>query len=138
MKKRRILIEIPERDLRNEFGWLRQGMGEWAIRAYLIKHLNIIEHDLSVSNFIGFSVWFRSKQEADMVFKKYGTYFIIETKQKGKYYRGWEYLKKTVECFETEMKERGEKVQEVVGVLATSSETVEKLSVQLLDWFSEQ
>jgi hypothetical protein len=137
LNKRRILIEIPEKDLLNEFGWFRQGMGECAIRTYLIKHPHIIEQGLSLNDFLGFSIWFKSTQEADMVFRREGIYYIIETKQKGKYYRRWGYLRKTVECFEAEMKDRKEEIQEIVAVLATSSEAVEKLSVQSLKWFSE-
>ena len=137
IKKRRIMIEIPEKDLEKEFGWFRREMGEYAVRVFLIKHPNIIETELRLEHFVGLNVFFASTQEADMLFCRHGTYYIVETKQKGKYSKGWEYLRATVECFEAEMKKHGEDFQEIVAVLATSSsKTVQKLSVKSLNWFS--
>ena len=54
------MIEIPEEDLRKEFRWLRQGMGEWAVRAYLVKHPQIIEKSLNLEYLVGFNIWFKS------------------------------------------------------------------------------
>jgi len=42
----------------------RRGMGECAIRTYLIKHPHIIEQGLSLNDFLGFSIWFKSTQES--------------------------------------------------------------------------
>jgi len=103
IKKRRILIEIPEKDLRQEFGWLRKGMGEDAVRTFLIRHSDIIVDGLASENLIGLGAWFMGTQEADMVFFRNGTYYVVETKQKAKYYQGWKYLRSTVECLEAEM-----------------------------------
>jgi len=138
------MIEIPEKDLTRDIGWFRDGMGEDAVRTYLLKHPNIIETGLEYRNFLGMGVWFRKygeddlareSNEADMLFGKDGTYYIIETKQKGKYYRGWQYVRLTVECFEADMEKHNQEVHEVVAVLATSSETVQSRNIQQLDWF---
>lgn len=142
--RRRILIEIPEKDLIKEIGWLREGMGEDAVRTYLLQHPYIIEKGLEFHNLLGIGVWFTSydeeglvkdSKEADMLFSRDGVYYIVETKQKGKYFRGWQYVKATVECFEADMKKHNEKLHEIVAVLATSSETVQSLNSQPLDWF---
>ena len=137
VKKRRILIIIPEDELSRAFGWFRKGMDEWAIRAYLIKQPGIVEEGLSLQHFIGFNIYFQNKQEVDMLFGKNGTYYVIETKQKGKYYQGWKYLAATVDSFEAEMNERKEPLEEIVAVLATSSIRQEHLSAEKLDWFEE-
>ena len=142
--RRRILIEIPEKDLIRELGWFRDGMGENAVRTYLLKNPHTIETGLKLENFVGISVWFTSydekglvkdSKEADMFFRRNGTYYIVETKQKGKYYRGWQYVRLTIECFEADMKKHNQEIPEVVAVLATSSETVQSLNSQPLDWF---
>lgn len=138
------MIEIPEEDLTKDIGWFRKAMGEDAIRTYLLKHPNVIETGLGYRNFLGIGVWFRKygkdglgreSNEADMLFGKNGTYYLVDTKQKGKYYKGWQYVRLTVECFEADMEKHNQKVREVVAVLATSSETVRSLNSQPLDWF---
>jgi len=121
VKKRIIEITIPEEYLRKEFGWFRQGMGERAVRIYLIKHPHIIEEGLNLEHFIGLDIWFKSTQEVDMLFKKNGTYYLIETKQKAQYSQGLRQLKAAVPYFEVEMKEHNEEPKEIVAVLATSS-----------------
>ena len=131
------MIVIPEKDLEKEFGWFRQGMGECAVRVFLIRDPSIIEKKLGVEHFVGLNTWFASTEEADMLFCRNETYYIVETKQKGSYSQGWNQLRATVKCFEAEMKEHGEKLQEVVAVLATSSIRAQKLSVQSLPWFSQ-
>ena len=142
--RRRILIEIPEKDLIRDIGWFRDGMGEDAVRTYLLKHPHIMETGLGYQNLLGIGVWFTSydeeglvkdSKEADMLFSRNRTYYIVETKQKGKYYRGWQYVRLAVECFEADMKKHNQEVDEVVAVLATSSETVQSLNSQRLDWF---
>lgn len=137
MNRRRIFIIIPESELSRTLGWFRQGMDEWAVRTYLIKDLKIMEESLSLDCLVGFNIFFRNRQEADIVLKRGAIYYLIETKQKGKYYRGWKYLAATVECFEVEMNEHKETVEEVVAVLATSSVRQECTSVEKLDWFQE-
>ena len=127
--RKRILIEIPEEDLRRDLGWYRQGMDEWAVRSYLVRHLDIIDRGLNIEHLIGFNIFFEN-QEADMLFNKNGVYYIIETKQKGKYYRGWKYLGDTVRCFEQEMKMHNEEPQEVIPILATSSKIIKELTVR--------
>jgi hypothetical protein len=62
-----------------ELGWFRKGMDEWAVRTFLIKNLNVIEKSLTLEHFIGFNIFFQGKQEADMLFGKNGTYYVIET-----------------------------------------------------------
>jgi hypothetical protein len=139
IKKRRILVEIPEKDLRDMFGWLRQRMDEWAVRTYLLKHLEAFDEGLELSNFVGFNIYFMGKEEIDMLFKKNGVYYLVETKQKAKYYKGWKQLAATVDCFLIDMKEHGEHPKEIVAILATSSiERVDKLKVQKLDWFTRE
>lgn len=139
VEKRRIMAEIPEKDLQDMFGWLRQGMDEWAVRTYLLKNLGVLDEGLNMDNFIGFNIYFKNKEEVDMLFNKDGTYYLVETKQKGKYRRGWNQLKAAVGCFIAEMIEHGEEPKEIVAVLATSSiKTVEKLTVQKFDWFEPE
>ena len=133
--RRRILIEIPEKDLMKEIGWFREGMGEDAVRTYLLKNPYTIEKGLEIHNLLGIGVWFAGTQEADMLFSRDGVYYIVETKQKGKYFRGWQYVRTTVEYFEADMKKHNKEFHEVVAVLATSSQTVQNLNVQLLNWF---
>jgi len=135
--RRRIMIQIPEDDLIREFGWFRDSMGENAVRLLLLRHPQIIESDLDVSDCLGLGVWFAGRQEADMLFRKDDVYYIVETKQKGKYYRGWQYVRATVESFENDMNKRNEKFQQVVAVLATSNKNVHSLVRDTLDWFEE-
>jgi hypothetical protein len=144
VSKRRIMIEIPEKHLTDEIGWFRDGMGEDAVRTYLLKHPDIIEPDFNIQNFLGLGIWFTSydeeglvkdSKEVDMLFERNGTYYIVETKQKGKYYRGWQYVILAVECFEADMRKHSKEFHGIVAVLATSSERLPDLVRQSLNWF---
>jgi len=134
------MVEIPEKDLRDMFGWFRQGMDEWAVRTYLLKNLRVLEEGLNIDNFIGFNIYFMKKAEVDMLFRKDATYYLVETKQKGKYSRGWNQLKACVGSFIDEMIEHGEEPREIVAILATSSaQSVRKLTIQKFDfWFEPE
>ena len=46
IRRRRVMIEVPEKDLIDEFGWFRERMCEGAVRAYLLRHLGIVDTGL--------------------------------------------------------------------------------------------
>jgi hypothetical protein len=133
------MIEIPEKLLLQELGWFRLGMGERAVRVFLLHHLSIIDEGLTVENFVGLDLWFGSSQEVDMVFRRDKTYYLVETKQKAKYHKACEQLIAAVPVFESEMKKNSTELKEVVAVLATSSTgSVPELKVTQHKWFGEQ
>jgi len=124
-KRHALLIEIPEKDIKEELGpfyKIAEGWGEQVAWAYLVKHPGKIEPNLELLG-VG-ELWHPRLKKGqphslDLLFRKGDIYYPVEVK-----YRvyNWNQLSQEVECFEHEMKEQGVRYEEIVPVLVVYGE----------------
>lgn len=140
-----LLIKIPEKVILEEFGWLsnKGNTREGVVRAYILKHPDIIENNLTIDNLVAMNVWLRkwnerdenrleNKREVDIVFEKDKIYYLIETKRVRKYTRGVEQLGDVVDCFKSDFKRHKTKFKGIIPVLVT---TTDKINETRKEWF---
>ena len=141
---RSLRIEIPEKTITGQFGWLSEkgNTREGVVRAYILKHPEIIESKLTIENLVAINVWlnkwkeedenyFEHIREADILFEKDGTYYLVETKREKKYSRGWEQLGDLVDCFKSDFKKHKTRYEALVPVLVTTTDKVDRIK---RDW----
>jgi len=92
-----LLIQIPEKTIIEQFGWLSEkgNTREGVVRAFILKHPERIESNLTIENLVAINVWlnkwreedenyFEYAREADLIFEKDGIYYLVETKREKK------------------------------------------------------
>jgi len=145
------LIQIPERVIVEEFGWI-SGKGntrEGVVRAYILKHLEMFNHpevlknpkairDVAIENLVAINVWLNNwekghNREADLVFEKDGIYYLVETKRAGKYWRGWSQLGDIVDCFKSDFKKHQMSYKAFIPVLVTTTDSVNEITPTWID-----
>ena len=144
VSERSLLIQIPEKTISEKFGWLsdKGNTREGVVRAYILKHPEIIESKLTIENLVAINVWlnkwkeedenlFEFMREADIVFEKDGIYYLIETKRDRKYTRGWIQLGDIVDCFKSDFKKHREDYKGFIPVLVTTTDKVDRIK---RDW----
>jgi len=140
VKERSLLIEIPEKVIVGEFGWLsdKGNTREGVVRTYILKHPEVIESNLTIENLLGINVWLNKWneedenlldlfRETDIVFEKDGIYYLVETKRWKKYSRGWEQLGDVVDCFKSDFKKHKTKYKDFIPVLVTTTDRINKI-----------
>ena len=145
IKEKSLLITIPERIIIEEFGWLsdKGNTREGAVRAYILKHPEIIESNLMIRNLVATNVWLNKWmekdenlvdffREVDIVFEKDGIYYLVETKRWKKFSKGWEQLGDLVDCFKSDFKKHKTKYEGLIPTLVTTTDQVNKID---REWF---
>jgi len=135
-----LLIQIPERVIVEEIGWLsdKGNTREGVVGAYILKHPEVIESNLTIANLLGINVWLNKWneedenlldlfRETDIVFEKDGIYYLVETKRWKKYSRGWEQLGDVVDCFKSDFKKHKTKYKDFIPVLVTTTDRINKI-----------
>ena len=136
-----MLIEIPEKLIVEEFGWLsdKGNTREGVVRAYILKHPEVINKDLTIENLVALNVWLNKwgegekwlgLKEVDIVFEKDGIYYLVETKREKKYSKGWEQLGDVVDCFKSDFKKHKTKYKDLIPVLVTTTDKINKIERQ--------
>lgn len=139
-----MLVQIPEKIITKQFGWLsnKGNTREGVVRAYILKHPEVISEDLAIENLVAENVWlnkwkegdenyFEHMREVDLMFEKHGTYYLVETKREKKYSRGWEQLGDIVDCFKSDFKKHKTKYKDLIPVLVT---TTDKINETKREW----
>jgi RecB family endonuclease NucS len=75
------MVPIRSKDLEQDLGWLYtnpQG-GMEAVRSYIIRHPAIVELGLE---FLSVELYLAPKMQADLLFRKGNTYYVVEAKSK--------------------------------------------------------
>ncbi|MEM2506010.1 MAG: hypothetical protein QXF61_03065 [Nitrososphaeria archaeon] len=67
IKERRLLIQIPENIIGGQFGWLSEkgNTREGVVRAFILKHPEIVSKDLTIENLVAINVWLNKWKEED-------------------------------------------------------------------------
>ena len=126
-KRHALLVEIPEKDIKEEWGPFYKVAERWGQQiawTYLVKHSDKIEPNLELLG-VG-ELWHprpprRKKgqpQRIDLLFRKGDVYYPVEVHRK----RNWNQLSQEVECFEHAMKEQGVQCEEIIPVLVVYGE----------------
>ena len=108
---------------------------EGVVRAFILKHPEIVRKDLTIENLVAINVWLNnweeggSNREADLMFRKDGAYFVVETKREGKYGRGQGQLRDLVDCFRSDFKRHRDDFKELILVLVTTSDAVTEIRI---------
>jgi len=134
-----LLVQIPEKIITKQFGWLanKGNTREGVVRAYILKHPEVISEDLTTENLVAVNVWlnkwkegdenyFEHMREVDLMFEKDGSYYLVETKREKKYSRGWEQLGDIVDCFKSDFKKHKTKYKDLIPVLVTTTDKINK------------
>jgi len=124
-------IRIPEGYMKREFDWRYQSWGQDAVKTYLVKHSDLIDEGLTL---VGVGELphnaLPSKQKlkrcCDMIFRKGDVYYVVEVKTSRDY--AWTELLDEVACCEYEMRQNNEPYEEIVPVLVTVDNSIEKAS----------
>lgn len=144
VKERSLLIQIPENIIVEQFGWLSEkgNTREGVVRAFILKHPEIINADLTIKNLIAINVWLNKwkeenqnyvehAREADLLFEKDGVYYLVETKREKKYPKGWKQLRDLIDCFKSDFKKHKTKYKDLIPVLVTTTNVIDKIQ---RDW----
>ena len=134
------MIKIPEKIIVEGFGWLSGLAGEGAVRAYVLKHPEVINEDLTIENLVAlnvsFSKWrgkFREqRKEIDIIFEKDEIYYLVETKRHGKYMKGCEQLGDLVDLFKIDFEKRKRKYRGFILVLVTTTDKINEIKTEWL------
>lgn len=130
-----MLIKIPEKVIVKEFGWLSSLAGEGAVRAYILKHPEDVNEDLTIENLVALNVSFskwkgklrEQWREIDLVFEKDKIYYLIETKRHGKYTKGLEQLGDLVDLFKIDFEKHKETYRGFIPVLVTTTDKIDEI-----------
>ena len=146
LRKKSLLIEIPEKIMRETFGWLseRGNTREGCVRGYILKHPYRIDKDLTIENLIAVNVWLnRWKEddenrvqyfrELDLMFEKEGIYYLVETKRDRKYTPGWRQLGHVIECFTSDFGKNKAAYEDFIPVLVTTSDKIDEIKTYWID-----
>ncbi len=97
---------------REEYRWLsdRGNTREGCVRAYILQHPGMINHDLTIANLLAVNVclnkwkedYVQTYREVDLIFEKEGIYYLVETKRDRKYKQGYRQLFHIMECFKSD------------------------------------
>jgi hypothetical protein len=137
VSKKCLLIEIPERIVREQYGWLseRGNTREGCVRAYILKHPEMIKEGLTIANLLAVNVWLnkwkeghaQDLREVDLVFEKEGIYYLVETKRDRKYTSGYRQLSHIMECFHSDFEKNKVTYNDFIPVLVTTSDKVDRI-----------
>ena len=123
-------VRTPEVNIEGEFDWRYRSWGQDAVKTYLVKHSDLIDEGLTL---VGVGELphnaLPSKQKlkrcSDMIFRKGDVYYVVEVKTSRDY--AWTELLEEVACFEYEMRQNNEPYEEIVPVLVTVDNSIEKV-----------
>lgn len=142
---RSLLIQIPEKIVAEQLGWLpgKHNTREGAVRAYILRNPEIIENGLAVGNLVAINVWLnkweddknlcKRKREVDIVFEKDGIYYLIETKRDRKYSRGMEQLGDMVDCFKSDFEKHKQDYGGFIPVLVTTTDKIDRIKKEWIE-----
>jgi len=130
---KRMALVIPEKTIEQELPLFHDYMREYAVRTYLIKKPEILDNNLEL---LGINASFDKRNddgkveksgEADLIFGRHKTYYLVETKWNFQFKEGWEQILKASECFISEMKVKRLRYGEVIAVVVSTDPSAKVL-----------
>ncbi|MEM3697928.1 MAG: hypothetical protein QXQ94_10635 [Candidatus Bathyarchaeia archaeon] len=126
-KKYALLIEIPEKDIKEELGLFYKVAEKWGeplVWTYLVKHPDKIEPNLELLG-VGelYHPWLKKGQphRLDLLFRKGNVYYPVEVKHAKP---NWNQLDQEVKCFEQALNNEGIQFDDIVPVLIVYGEKI--------------
>jgi len=128
-----LLIKIPESMVTEPNKWLLKNTREGAVRAYVLKHPEVISQDLTIENLLAINVlldkwkeedenFHQYTREADLLFERNGTYYLVETKRYKKHVRAQKQIAEVVECFKSDFRKNKQAYKDLVPVIVTTDD----------------
>ena len=123
--------------MREEYGWLsdRGNTREGCVRAYILRHPEMINQDLTIANLLAVNVWLnkwkedhvQDYREVDLIFEKEGIYYLVETKRDRKYTPGYRQLFHIMECFKSDFEKNRVIYKDFIPVLVTTRDKIDRI-----------
>jgi RecB family endonuclease NucS len=133
--ERILLIKIPEKMMMERLEWLFDvdSTREGIVRAYTLKHPEIIDKNLTIENLVTLNArfnkfkeededFFQHQREVDIMFEKDGTYYLVETKRYKQHVKAQKQLREVIECFKSDFKKHRQSYKSLVPVIVTTDD----------------
>lgn len=108
---------------------------EGCVRAYILRHPEMINQDLTIANLLAVNVWLnkwkedhvQDYREVDLIFEKEGIYYLVETKRDRKYTPGYRQLFHIMECFKSDFEKNRVIYKDFIPVLVTTRDKIDRI-----------
>jgi hypothetical protein len=130
-----LLIKIPEKMMMERMGWLFDvdSTREGIVRAYILKHPGIIDKNLAIENLVTLNAkfnkfkeddedFFQYQREADIMFEKNGTFYLVETKRYKQHVKAQRQLRELIDCFKSDFKKHRQFYKTLIPVIVTTDD----------------